>query len=207
VDRAIRKTPRARRAWELESAGQTGPIPPRVGGSLGYILTRSVALIDLDKARSRREGKGRRKRSKQAMEIGIMGEEEAHLVPAPMAGEDDEADLLVERNEEEVVSRIRATANDAESAGLPMIKVAGDGKRMHLVSQQFINELKSGPPFFVPRRLSNERLLRFVRGDQAKYATMIKGYEAAEAVRDMEMGILEQYHDKGYAYFVIADEV
>jgi hypothetical protein len=117
---------------------------------------------------------------------------EAPLLPAPVNGKSDG---------DEEVSRLRATAEEAESAGLPMIKIAGDGKRMHLVSQQFINELKSGPPFFVPRRLSNERLLRFVRGDQAKYATMIKGYEAAEAVRDMEMGILEQYHDKGYAYF------
>jgi hypothetical protein len=123
---------------------------------------------------------------------------EAPLLPAPVNGKSDG---------DEEVSRLRATAEEAESAGLPMIKIAGDGKRMHLVSQQFINELKSGPPFFVPRRLSNERLLRFVDGDKADYAILIKGFEAAEAIWHMETDILKQYHDKGYAYFVIADEV
>jgi hypothetical protein len=105
-----------------------------------------------------------------------------------------------------VVSRIRATAEAAESAGLPRIKVAGDGKRMHLVSQQFINKLMSRPHFPVPSRLSDEHLLRSVGGDEAKCAILIAGYEAAQWVRDMEIDILQQYHDKGYAYFVIADD-
>jgi hypothetical protein len=136
---------------------------------------------------------------------------EAALQPAPVAGESngDEAAVVVESKAGKEVSIIRATAEDAESAGLPMIKFDGNGKRMHLVSQQFINELELEPPLprLPARPLSNERLLRFVDGDKADYAILIKGFEAAEAIWHMETDILKQYHDKGYAYFVIADEV
>lgn len=115
-----------------------------------------------------------------------------------------EAELFVESKDDKPARGIRATAEDAESAGLPRIKFTGDGKMMHLVSQQFIDKLKSRPPFRFPVRMSHERLLRLARGDEAKCAILSGVYDVAEEQRDTETGILQQYHDKGYTYFEIA---
>lgn len=70
------------------------------------------------------------------------------------------------------VSRLRATAEAATAAGLPMIKVTDEGRRLHLVSQGFIDDLMSYPPRPPLHRLSNERLLRMV-----KVAILVDGYE------------------------------
>ena len=39
------------------------------------------------------------------------------------------------------VSRLRATAEAAPVAGLPLVKFTDDGQRLHLVSQRFIDDL------------------------------------------------------------------
>lgn len=94
-------------------------------------------------------------------------------------------------------------------AGLPRTKVRdGDGKRMILVSREFMDELRSRPPRARAslRSFSEELLRRVVCGDEAKLAILVKGLEAAPVILDMEKDILDQHKAVGYAYTELHDD-
>jgi hypothetical protein len=104
---------------------------------------------------------------------------------------------------------IQDAAVAEDKAQVRRIVVVKDGKKMELVSQEFIDSLKSRPPPSPLRPVDHKLLdsLRVVAGIRERYRTSaVSLYRAMKAARDCEKDVLDQYEATGYAYLPLDEE-